>query len=172
MKRDPCCVVLFGLCLMICEVYAADSRMCILRTMFLCIQGQSWHVHSYEGTCGDSSALDILKLHWESIRPLLKTFWTRSRLFSHYRIRNQFLAGGALSHIPAHPWCQNIQKPRHFRTFHYCIFLLGHHLSRILPKLPKIGIWGILEENLLYDARSLKWRFTFSNCNNGRLNLR
>lgn len=75
------------------ELYAADNRMCILRTMFFCIQGQSWHVHSYEGTCADGSALDILKLHWESIRPLLKTFWTRSRLFLHYRIRNQFLAG-------------------------------------------------------------------------------
>ena len=47
MKRDPCCVVLFGLCLIICELYAADSRMCILRTMFFCIQGRPMEVLPY-----------------------------------------------------------------------------------------------------------------------------
>ena len=83
MQQDPYFIALFDLYLKICEVFATTNRMCVLRTMFLCIQGRSMdvlhycaenlntclspaHLHAfimcYDGPCGDGSTLDTLKL--------------------------------------------------------------------------------------------------------------
>lgn len=112
---SPCCKV--SPCFSMLYSYATNSWSAI-PVVWCCLASVSWSASSMQLTAGCAFCAPCFSAYKTILTRsllrrylrLLKTFWTRSRLFLHYRIRNQFLAGGALSHFPPHPWCPKHTK--------------------------------------------------------------